>query len=407
MIKGFPRDVRGNFSVILALAALPIMICAGVAVDYSSLSRERTMLQNSVDAAILAVGQSFEKKGKRKVRRELRNYLKANMGNAAYRQIDDLDIDINRRKHTLTVSAKGQIDTSFMMLAGKDKLEYTAVSQIKSAYGGAEVALVLDNTGSMGVDGKMGALKTAANRFVDNIIGDASNDPVKVGIVPFSTHVNVGLSNRNAGWISVPDDDPGAGLYWSGCVGSRAEPFNIQDRNYSRRVPGMMNTVCTNPITPLTNNKTRLHSEINSMSAGGNTYIPAGLVWGHRILTSKAPFSEGLTNSVAKRDNIKKFIVLMTDGANTVSADLPGSGDHTGTDVARANAWTSDACAYVKGEAIVLYTITFGDLDDPIRNLMRNCANSSDHYFHAASGAELDRIFEEIRSTITALHLSM
>ena len=419
MIRSFLRDFRGNFSVILALAALPIMICAGVAVDYSSLSREQTRLQNSVDAAILAIGQDFETKGKGKVRKELQNYLRGNLEKDAFKRIDNLGIDIDRRRHTLTVTAKAQLDTSFMMLAGKDKLNYTAVSQIKSAHGGAEVALVLDNTGSMNADGKMDALKTAASRFVDNIIVKSGNDPVKVGIVPFSTHVNVGISNKNASWLQLPDDsrsgddddddddDRSSGSAWNGCVGSRAEPYNIEDRNYNRRVPGIADITCTNPITPLTNDKSRLISEISAMSAYGNTYIPAGVVWGHRILTNQAPFSEGVTRSAAKRDNIKKFMILMTDGANTVSADLPGSGDHIGSDVARANAWTADACSYAKGEAIVVYTITFGDLDNPIRNLMRNCANSSEHYFHAATGSQLDGIFEEIRSSITALHLSM
>ena len=405
MISSFLRDFRGNFSIILALAALPIMICAGVAVDYSGLSREQTRLQNSVDAAILAVGQDFEFKGKGKVRKELNAYLKGNMDKDAYQRIDSLDVDINRREHTLTVEAKGKFDTSFMMLAGKEKLNYKAISQIMSAHGGAEVALVLDNTGSMGVDGKLDALKVAANNFIDTMIKRSGNDPVKIGIVPFSTHVNVGLSNRSASWISVPDD--GAGLVWNGCVGSRDAPYNIEDRNYNKRVPGIMNTVCAAEVTPLTDDKYLLQSRINGMIANGMTYIPTGMVWGHRLLTNKAPFAEGVSNSVAKRDNIKKFVILMTDGANTVSADLPGSGDHIGSNIAQANQWTSDACSYVKSSGVGVFTITFGNLDNSIRDLMRNCATSKENYFHAATGTELSGVFDEIRSSIVALHLSM
>ena len=405
MISSFLRDYRGNFSIILALAALPIMICAGVAVDYSGLSREQTRLQNSVDAAILAVGQDFEFKGKGKVRKELNAYLRGNMEKEAYERIDNLDVDINRREHTLTVEAKGKFDTSFMMLAGKEKLNYKAISQIMSAHGGAEVALVLDNTGSMGVDGKLDALKVAANNFIDTMIQRSGSDPVKIGIVPFSTHVNVGLSNRNASWISVPDD--GAGQVWNGCVGSRDEPYNIEDRNYNKRVPGIMNTVCAAEVTPLTNDKYLLQSKINGMIATGMTYIPAGLVWGHRILTNNAPFAEGVSQSVAKRDKIKKYVILMTDGANTVSADLPGSGDHNSSDIVRANNWTTSACSYVKGSGVGIFTITFGNLDNTIRNLMRDCATSKEYYFHAATGSELGSVFEEIRSSIVALHLSM
>ena len=457
MMKRFARDQKGNFALTLAIAALPIMLCAGVAVDYTGVVRERGNLQDAVDSAILAVGQDFENMSKGEVRRALKDMLRANLTKQEYQKIKSLDPVIDKKKHTLTVTAKADFDTSFMLLAGKDKLPYQAVSQIKSAGGGAEIAFVLDNTGSMGVDGKLEALKKAASGFTKGIMTKATDGDMKIAIVPFSNHVNVGLSNRKAKWLEVEDDyaetkdnvcyqtrdvvsksncrtetyysdgvpyesqvcdytygepyevcGPQTNNYtWQGCVGSRPEPLNLEDRNYSVRVPGLLNVWCGAEITPLTNNRDKILNEIDGMVAGGDTYIPAGLTWGLRVLSGGAPYNEGASKSAAKKKNIKKYLVLMTDGDNTRSAQLPDAPSHWGSDADQANAWTTKACNIIKKEDISVFTITFGSLLDETKNLIRNCATKPTQYYHAASGAELSAVFEDIRGQISALHLSM
>ena len=457
MMKRFARDQKGNFALTLAIAALPIMLCAGVAVDYTGVVRERGNLQDAVDSAILAVGQDFENMSKGEVRSALKDMLRANLSKEEYARISSLDPVIDKKKHTLTVTAKADFDTSFMLLAGKDKLPYQAVSQIKSAGGGAEIAFVLDNTGSMGVDGKLEALKKAASGFTKGIMTKATDGDMKIAIVPFSNHVNVGLSNRKAKWLEVGDDytetkdnvcyqtrdvvsksncrtetyysdgvpyesqicdytygepyevcGPQTNNYtWNGCVGSRPEPLNLEDKNYSVRVPGLLNVWCGAEITPLTNNRDKILNEIDGMVAGGDTYIPAGLTWGLRVLSSSGPYKEGASKSAAKKKNIKKYLVLMTDGDNTRSAQLPDAPSHWGSDADQANAWTTKACNIIKKEDISVFTITFGSLLDETKNLIRNCATKPTQYYHAASGAELSAVFEDIRGQISALHLSM
>ena len=457
MMKQFAKDQQGNFALTLAIAALPIMLCAGVAVDYTGVVRERGTLQDAVDSAILAVGQDFENMTKGEINASLKSMLKANLTKEEYARISSLEPIIDLKKHTLTVTAKADFDTSFMLLAGKDKLPYQAVSQIKSAGGGAEIAFVLDNTGSMGVDGKMDALKKAATAFTKGIMTKATGGDMNIAIVPFSNHVNVGLSNRKAKWLEVEDDytetkenvcyqtrdvvsksncrkqtyyadgvpyeaevcdytygepyetcGPQTNTYtWHGCVGSRPEPLNLEDRNYSVRVPGLLNVWCGAEITPLTNNRETILNEIDGMVAGGDTYIPAGLTWGLRVLSSGGPYTQGVSKTTAKKKNIKKYLVLMTDGDNTRSAQLPDAPSHWGSDGKQANDWTAKACKIIKKEEISVFTITFGTLLDETKNLIRNCATSPGQYYHAASGAELSAVFEDIRGQISALHLSM
>jgi len=458
MLKRFIKNQNGNFAMMLALVSLPVMLSVGVAVDYSGLSREEGRLQNTLDTALLAVGTDFTTMKKSEIRKILRDYLKANLPADEYRQIKKLNINIDKRKNTLTATATGKRDTSFMMLAGIDRLDYNAASQIKSGSGGAEIILVLDNTNSMNAENKLDDLKSAAKSFTEAVMPADTGGMVKIGIVPFSNHVNVGISRRNESWLQVDADssttDPNhcymkrdllsstncrdalgyndgvpytyqqcdntygdsyevceprtTSLTWHGCVGSRAEPLNLEDRRYgASKVPGLMNLWCGSEVTPLTNTKSTVIDNINAMSGSGDTYIPSGLTWGMRLLSNKAPFTQAVSKNRAKNRQIKKFMILMTDGDNTRSAQLPGDPAHWGSDAVQANEWTTTACNNIKDEEISVYTITFGTLLPDTKTLIKDCASAESQYFHAANGAELNKAFEDIRKQIMDLHLSM
>ena len=69
-------------------------------------------------------------------------------------------------------------------------------------------------------------------------------------------------------------------------------------------------------ITPLTDTRSTVTTAIDALAANGNTVIPAGLLWGWRVLSSTAPFTEGAAYSDEKW---VKAVVLLTDGENDVS----------------------------------------------------------------------------------------
>ena len=51
-----------------------------------------------------------------------------------------------------------------------------------------------------------------------------------------------------------------------------------------------MNVSCGSEILDLTTNLTDVEAHIDSLSASGNTYIPAGLIWGWRMLDPDLPY---------------------------------------------------------------------------------------------------------------------
>ena len=190
---------------------------------------------------------------------------------------------------------------------------------------------------------KIADLKQAAKDLVDVLMKDTDND-VLVGLVPFSTHVNIGKSRGSAYWLDIPadssydqnkctvdvpaaqaegctstpntcynsegqpyscsnwscpdgDDAPEScgtvtqQTSWEGCVGSRTHPLNIQDSDFTTDpAPGVLNHVgypdCPSEIFPMTTEKSDIVAEINGMTAKGNTYIPGGLTWGLRLISS-------------------------------------------------------------------------------------------------------------------------
>ena len=97
-----------------------------------------------------------------------------------------------------------------------------------------EIALALDTTASMGaltgtsssdLDpsgtyfstpiadlSRMDALKFAATSFTSTLFNNPNlKSRLKISVVPFNTYVNVGLSQRGASWLDVPDDVAASG----------------------------------------------------------------------------------------------------------------------------------------------------------------------------------------------------
>ena len=223
---------------------------------------------------------------------------------------------------------------------------------------------------------------------------------------------------------------------WLGCVGSRDYPLNLKDEKYgSAKIPGVMNRArktshpktdyngwsgwnkCSmSPLTPLMtlkDNKDTLISKIRSLNADGYTYIPVGLVWGWRVLSHKAPFTEGASDSEVKSKNVRKVIVLMTDGINTRSPSTKSNRlyrDHRGQDTSYANQLLSELCGNIKATNPAtgrpnaeIITVTFDVSDPTIKGLLRQCSTLGS--YDAKSG-QLEKVFERIADDLVELHLT-
>jgi uncharacterized protein YegL len=262
-----------------------------------------------------------------------------------------------------------------------------------------ELALVLDNTGSMSSNGKMTELKTASKSLLTTLKNAAKElGDVKVAIVPFDKIVNIGTSFAGSGFIDYTVHNIQQAS-WQGCVQDRDQPNDTLDTppgsSSSTKYPAVSCSGITS-IMPLTDvldtaGFTSLNSKIDAMNPAGNTNVTIGLVWGWHALTKSNPMTQGADPAPDK----DKVIVLLTDGDNTQNRWT--------TSGSSIDARTAAACTNVKGANIKIYTIRVIDGD---ANLLRNCATKTSMYYEVNQASQLNSVFSSIAQTLANLRLA-
>ncbi len=248
LLERFRRDERGAVTIIFALALLPMIGLAGTVVDYSRAQQTKGRLQVAIDALAL-------KLGKLKLNEDLGPYAVPSQ-----KTVEQFMSGTTAQNITVTLSRPTTLDgavridgvadtpTTLMSLFGFKVLTSRATSVVSRGVGNLEIALVLDNTGSMNQNGKLGKLKAAATSMVDALADEADpNKPnaLKFAVVPFSMTVNVGAGFRNAAWMdtnaqasyhSTLFNQAGTnrftmlsnlGIGWGGCVEQRPTPYDV------------------------------------------------------------------------------------------------------------------------------------------------------------------------------------
>jgi len=448
MLKKYLKDTSGNFAIMFSVFGTALLICVAGSIDLMGVQKQKSQLQALTDAAVLAAAAT-----KSENRAELMKIAQATI-DANNFSGQDIRVNLGVTDDIITVSAGSSYETQLMAVLGMDQIPVDAQSSAPIPKDiPLNIALVLDRTGSM-AGTNMDSLKSASQKLID--VFDSYDGEVKAAVVPFADYVNVGLSNRTENWMEVPNDSSTVGteevcvtkkdlvneglctmetatttkdgrefeyeyqscpdeaygpeydecsiptttVSWNGCAGSREGTLNKEPAYRQKPIPGIMNVSCGEEVLPLTTNITEVKDKIQSLTASGSTYIPTGLLWGWRMLEPTAPFDD-LSNG---KDNRKKAIVLMTDGANTRSINQPY---HTGADYDAANFLTAELCEEIKKKNIDMFTVAYklSDTSDT-KDVIRVCASSEQFFFDASNTAELELAFEEIGRSLYEVRLS-
>ncbi len=453
MFKSFLNNTSGNFALMFGLATTVLVVGTAASIDLMGIQKQKSQLQAMTDAAVLAAAGT-----KSENIAELRKIAEATINsNSSFG--DSIKFDLKVVNDVITVTGGITYDTQLMGVIGMDKIPVEAASSAPIPKDiPINIALVLDRTGSM-AGTNMDSLKSASGALIDMFL--EFDGEVKVGVVPFSNYVNVGVSNRDKNWMNVPTDSstlgtescymtrdlvdssqcttteyagscsngdggtysctktsrtcpdsaygpeyekcstPTTTVEWRGCAGSRDNDRHKTPSYNAKAIPGIMNVSCGEELLPLTQDVNQVKSKITSLTASGNTYIPAGLIWGWRLLDPMAPFDD-LTNG---QDNRKRALVLMTDGANTLSLTQP---THQGSDYAKADELTTEICDGIKRDGIEVFTVAY-KLSSSLaktKDIIRQCASSDALFFDASNAAELEQAFEDIGRSLYEVRLS-
>lgn len=221
----FIQDERGNFAMMAALVLIPVLLAGMVAVDAANLMRVRNNVQASLDAAALAVGRRFSTGASQS---DMQDYgTKIFNANLTALNIDAIQFQVSFPKNAETnqqieATANFTYKSLFGVIASRllgserndwDDKTYALRSAVRLK-NTIEVALVLDNSGSMDYLGsgsnkkRMELLKTAAKQLVETMAAQSSiithvQKPVQFSLVPFAGSVNVGPQYLNAAWMDT------------------------------------------------------------------------------------------------------------------------------------------------------------------------------------------------------------
>jgi Flp pilus assembly protein TadG len=248
-------DEGGAVAVVFAIAFSVVFLTAAVAFDFGRLQSDHMRTQNAIDSAALAAAHHMglpdeQTSGKQTAE----SYFKANTVNRTGRSLTDengklLDTQIDSTKGEVRSRTVSEVTASLMKAIGISTLGHSAKSLVKKGDNTVEIALVLDNSGSMAGQPIID-LRTAAANLVNVVYVGADNaglnEQVKVAVVPFAGSVNVGAEYRSADWMDRTGTAPthsenfdatksrfqlfdAMNVSWGGCVEARPSPHDVSE----------------------------------------------------------------------------------------------------------------------------------------------------------------------------------
>ena len=209
------KDERGTILIPFALMSVIAIAAVGGAVDFGRAYQQRARMQNAIDAAVLSgmsVYQSTQSwtsatnEAQSNFTGYYSNVVLQNANGTATAGVDVPLVSFTNNGTAMTATASMQSTTPFLQgilgqhlqLSATSSASLSGTTTTNTTHKKAEVAMMIDLTGSMGstVNGttKIAALKTAGLSLLDTLLPNSgSNDPyVKVGIAPFADYVNAG-----------------------------------------------------------------------------------------------------------------------------------------------------------------------------------------------------------------------
>ena len=267
VVRRFASDARGNIAMISAFVFPVLLLITFGGIDIHRASTVRANLQDALDAATLAAARSQFTEDAAITEVGIAS-LQANL--APYKNIALQTSTTTFRLNPETGAVVGDARVNVTALVANiilpmvgqgtgDQIPVGAHSEVLRSNIRIEVALVIDNTGSMGQDNKLANTKTAAINLLDRLEAADSRsvdeDAIRVSLVPFSMTVRVAQGGSSIpDYMSNADTHTGGGAYsstnttslfakargrftlfedlgttWGGCVESRPQPFDIQD----------------------------------------------------------------------------------------------------------------------------------------------------------------------------------
>lgn len=442
LLRRFLKGESGAFAIIFTLAVIPMFLAMGVAVDGARLYILKSQLQAIADSATISAGADPFNNSKATLDAVVTRYLNANGLAPDYARVTMRPTTYDPEEQRYTLVLQGEMDMTFMRLAGFNTMQVVVESQILRALPGPiELSMALDITTSMNfplmqtttcpadgstVNTQLTALRcgfTTLLNDLSSLVTANSMEKIKVGVVPFGNRVNVGVANARSPWLASASN--ASWSTWTGCVGYRRddrratiiEPTTLP---YPLVPGGFACPRVDRLIVPLTEiwteqNRNRLKSvlagTLSAATEGSASYIPAGLLWAWHVLHNDGAgsiFTQGRTQAELESVKGKKVIVLFTDGWNNTGPTFATEGiSLLSSGVANANTTQDTLCTNIKNAEIELFVVSFLTVSNPTEEQrLRSCASSPRHFFKVQTADQLITAFRNVAVSFRPVRLT-
>jgi len=439
--RAFRHAKRGNVIVTFALSLIPMVAMVGAAVDYSRGNSAKAAMQQAIDATGLILSKDASTMLQDALNTKAQALFTTLINRPEILNVVVTPVLSNPSEGTflLQIAATAKVDTTFTKILGKDHLDLSVNTEIRWGMKKLELALALDNTGSMGQNSKMVELKKALLNIkgqngatADGLLITLKNaakqaGDVRISVIPFDIAVRIGTTYKNETWLNwtkeygtcssssyvtkadcqahnktwTPTNNPNVNN-WTGCVLDRDTANDVADTTpdtgtASTLFPTTRYSSCTGlvealPLTDIWNTGYQtLYDKINSMQPNQNTNVTIGLAWAWHSLTPSLPWTEAL----AAKPDLDKVIILLTDGDNTQN--------RFSTTQSQIDARTTAACDNVRVANIKLYTIR---VIDGNASLLKSCATKTSMYFEVSQASQLSPVFASIAQDLANLRIA-
>ncbi len=229
--RAFRRDERGNIAILFGAMVIPLVLIMGGVVDIARFSRYKGELSNAVDSAALALARRGEDYTEAEATAFVENYVNGYVLEDS--QFTIINVDVTKTNDGFRVAADGSMHTIFLPIgkftgAGASgdmsSMGMNIVAEVAHSSNRVELALVLDNTGSMncaavvsssctgnwsnpGSGSRIMGLKNAANTLLNTLMTPEAiaEGYIKVGVVPFEGAVNIKNAALDTSWLDWND----------------------------------------------------------------------------------------------------------------------------------------------------------------------------------------------------------
>jgi predicted RecA/RadA family phage recombinase/Flp pilus assembly protein TadG len=235
-LRELAADKSGTVAIIVGFSIIPLIGAVGIATDTSRGYLVKSRLQSAVDSAALAGGRVFASANRDA---DIQQYFAANFPNGYMdATVTPLTITPDNVNQKVTLTAQATMPTTFMRLLGSDSITVKAAAEVTRQTSRLQVVLAVDMSGSMNwdvaghttfndADRRIYAAREASKTLVNILFGsNATNDLLKIGLVPWAAKVNVSYNGTTYGYDSM-GNPLASGLYTIVPVTSYTHPVPL------------------------------------------------------------------------------------------------------------------------------------------------------------------------------------